>query len=59
MTADKREERMEDTVEKVTGHPPQNLDSFIEENKLGAVNVLYYHRRQKAGNSEISNCSDI
>jgi hypothetical protein len=33
MTADKREERMNDTVEKVTARPPQTFDSFVQENK--------------------------
>jgi festuclavine dehydrogenase len=33
MTADKREERMNDTVEKVTGRPPKSFDSFVQENK--------------------------
>jgi regulator of replication initiation timing len=34
MTADRMEERINDTVEKVTGHLPQNLEYIIEENKL-------------------------
>jgi hypothetical protein len=33
MTADGREERMNDAVEKVTGRPPQTFDSFVQENK--------------------------
>lgn len=33
LTAEKREERMNDTVEKVTGRPPQTFDSFVQENK--------------------------
>ncbi len=33
MTAEKREERMNDTVEKVTGRPPKTFDAFVEENK--------------------------
>jgi festuclavine dehydrogenase len=32
-TADKREERTNDVVEKVTGRPPQTFDSFVQENK--------------------------
>ena len=33
LTADKREERMNDVVEKVTGRPPQTFDVFVQENK--------------------------
>jgi hypothetical protein len=34
MTADRMEERINDTVEKVTGRLPQSLEYIIEENKL-------------------------
>ena len=33
MTAAGREERMNNAVEKVTGHPPQTFDAFARENK--------------------------
>ena len=33
LTADKREERMNDVVEKVTGRPPKTFDAFVQENK--------------------------
>jgi hypothetical protein len=33
MTADKREERMNATVEMVTGRPSRRLDAFVQENK--------------------------
>ncbi len=43
---------MKDIVEKATGRPPQNLDSFIEEDKLVYRSRNFYiHHLQTPGDS--------